>query len=249
MVFFLAAVVGPSRAETLVSSSFSSGRERVSLVGLSEDQSPQSPDGSNVAGEPWRLSGGGSVDGWMWDDAARVRNGGAVAVSLGGRNANAILTISADITFDVPESGDLANPLSEEELLKRQNEFKGGKAILGFYSEVPAQAYGFRYKAYTGLQVNVDGSLQLYVHGVPSGSPISYGGIFDPELPVILTYSVNTTTGALTKVSLGTSTATYHFPTAAFTREATAFAGFGGSLGNGPLYISFRDFSVVASVP
>jgi hypothetical protein len=247
LAFLLALTPVPVRAETLVASSFSSGKDRMSLVGLNEDHAAQSPDGANVSGETWLLSGGGAVDVMMWDDAARVRNGGAVAVSLGGRNANAILTVSVDVTFDVPDAEGIANSSSEAELLKMQGDFKSGRAILGFYSEVPPQKYGHRYKAFTGLQVHTDGSLQLYVAGVPSGAPIPFGGTFHPEEGIVLTYSVNTATGALTEVSFGSSSAAYRFPTNAFTKEATAFAGFGGTLGNGPLYVSFRNFSVTAA--
>ena len=136
--------------------------------------------------------------------------------------------------------------MSEADIEKIKTSIKGGVATLGFYSEVQKMEFGNRYNSFTGLQVGYDGSLQLYANGVASGDPVAYGGTFDPAAPTVLSFSVNTVTGTLTKVSFGASTAKYEFPTTAFTKEATAFAGFGGSLGNYLYNANFRKFEVTS---
>jgi len=186
----------------------------------------------------------------MREGAALMHNGGAVAITLAGKNAGAILTISAEISFDQyrpeEEAPEGKEPMSGDDIEKIKTSIKGGVATLGFYSEVQKKEFGNRYNSFTGLQVGYDGSLQLYANGVASGDPVAYGGTFDPAAPTVLSFSVNTVTGTLTKVSFGASTAKYEFPTTAFTKDATAFAGFGGSLGNYLYNANFRKFEVTS---
>lgn len=236
--------VWPLRADQLVSASFASGSEQVSLTGLNADEAPQKPDGANVTGESWVLAGGGGFDVWMRDNAARMHNGGAVGISLGNHTANAAVTVSVEITFEAPPE-----PSGEEdvdEAAKLKEDLAQGAALLGFYPRIEKGEFGDWMKGFTGLRLGTNGSLQLIVNGIPSGEPVAFGGTFDPYAPATLSYTVDTATGAVTAVSLGSSTATYSFPTTAFTKEATAFAGFGGSLGNRPMYVEFRNFEVAA---
>lgn len=232
----------PVQAEELVSASFASGSEQESLTGINPEDSALKPDGANVTGESWVIAGGGGFDVWSRDNAARMHNGGAVGISLGDRAARAAVTISADITFEHPAS---ENAEGEPPTVDK-TALQSGFALLGFYSAIPKQQFGNAYKDFTGLQLNYDGSLQVIVAGEKSGSPIAFGGDFDPAAPHVLTYSIDTVTGAITKVSLSDSAAKYDFSGAPFSGSVAAFAGFGGSMGNQPLYVEFRSFSVSA---
>jgi len=242
---------GVGVAGVLVSATFGSSGQRTSLIGMNPGEMPFAPDVAGPAGAIFQLAGGGAYDVWRLDNAARMHNGGAVAITLGGGNENAVLTISAKICFEQPPKAENKTEegkevVVQEDLDKLKSDIKAGVAVLGFYSVVPKQEFGYFYKAFTGLQVNYDGSLQLYVNGESSGAPIAFGGTFDPATPTLLSFTVNTITGALVKVEFGTSSAKYEFSTTSFTKEATVYAGFGGSLGNHPLHVEFRDFNVSA---
>ncbi|MBN8712014.1 MAG: hypothetical protein J0I10_21770 [Verrucomicrobia bacterium] len=242
--FLLAGLLvgGHAWAAELVSASFSSGETQESLTGMSPDDSALKPDGSNVSGENWILAGGGGFDVWQRDNAARMHNGGSVAASLAGNAAKSLVTITAEFTFEHPATEGNSDDASGYDLAA----LKAGYALLGFYSTVPKQQFGDAYKGFTGFQLNYDGSLQLVVAGEKSGAPIPFGGQFDPTQPYLFTYTVDTATGAVTRVSLGDSTARYDISTTAFAGDAVSFAGFGGSAGNQPLFVEVRNFSVSA---
>lgn len=247
VLFSTCAVNG--HAETIVSTSFAADEQMTNMIGMSGQDLPYAPDGVAPAGAVFQLAGGGACDTWMREGAALMHNGGAVAISLDGKNANAILTIAAEITFDQFKEGETADgkePMSEADIATARASIKGGVAVLGFYSALPAKEFGSMFTAFSGVKVTCDGGLQLFVNGEPVGAPVAYGGTFDPAAPAKLSFAVNTQTGALTKVSFGKSTASYEFPTSGFTKDATAFAGFGGSLGNILYYVNFRNFEVVS---
>ena len=241
---------GTGHAETIISTSFATDEQRINMIGKDDSESPYAPDGVAPSGAVFQLAGGGSCDTWMREGAALMHNGGAVAITLAGKNTDAILTISAEISFDQyrpeEEAPEGKEPMSGEDIEKIKTCIKGGVATLGFYSEVQKKEFGNRYNSFAGLQVGYDGNVQLYANGVASGDPIAYVGTFDPAAPSVLSFSVNTVTGALVKASFGTSTAKYEFSTTAFTKEATAFAGFGGSLGNYLYNANFRKFEVTS---
>lgn len=237
-------MVLPLRADQLVSASFASGSEQVSLTGLNADEAPQKPDGANVTGESWVLAGGGGFDVWMRDNAARMHNGGAVGISLGNHTAKTAVTLSVEITFEAPPE-----PSGEEdvdEAAKLKEDISQGAALLGFYPRIEKAEFADWMKGFTGFRVGTNGSLQLIVNGTPAGDPVAFGGTFDPHAPATLSYTVDTATGAVTAVRFGASTAQYTFETTAFAGEVTSFAGFGGSLGNRPMYVEFRNFEVAA---
>jgi len=233
---------GHAQAVELVSASFSSGETQESLTGMSPDDSALKPDGSNVSGENWTLAGGGGFDVWQRDGAARMHNGGSVAVSLAGQAAKSLVTIAAEFTFEHPATEGDPDAAKGYDLAA----LKMGYIMLGFYSDVPKQQFGDAYKNFTGFQVNYDGSLQFVVAGEKSGTPIPFGGQFDPAQPFLFTFTVDTATGAVTKIALGDSTARYEISTTAFAGNAVTFAGFGGSAGNQPLFVEVRGFSVSA---
>jgi hypothetical protein len=243
MAALTALSASPLAAETLVSSSFSSGEDRVPLAALNDVQSAQSPDGANISGGLWQLAGGGAYDGWMSDNAARMHNGGAVAISLGDRSKNAVVTISAEITFGMlPPDADEESP----KVVAMRKSMANGMALLGFYSELEETKHRNPLRNFTGLRLGFDGSLQLVVNGRAEGASLAAGAEFDPHAPVVLGCTVDTATGKLLDVRFAGKTLAEPFATAAFTPAATALAGFGGSLGNHPIHVEFRNFEVSA---
>ena len=244
-----AVALGNLLAEDIVSSTFISTEQMIPLLGSGEDASSYAPDGGGPAGATFELAGGGKCDVWMRDNAARMHNGGAVAITLAGKNADAILTISADISFEaLPPDEELLDsskePLPEAQIGAMKAAMRSGVALLGFYSELPKLEYANMLNAFTGFQVSFDGSLQLFINGQPSGPPAPFAGTFDPAEPRKLTCSVNTRTGAVVKVEFESSSTPYDFSTTGFTKDATAFAGIGGTLGNQALHAEFRNFLV-----
>jgi hypothetical protein len=80
---------------------------------------------------------------------------------------------------------------------------------------------------FTGLNISsATGTVTLYANGV-AGSAIAYTGTFSPAVPFTVSYQVDTTTGAISNVSIPGSSSSYVFTTSAFTDAATAYAGFG----------------------
>jgi hypothetical protein len=108
----------------------------------------------------------------------------------------------------------------------------------------PVNPFGPVTTHFTGLSLNLDGSVALYQDGVVVGGPIAYGGTFVPAAVTHLSYEVNTATGALSNISVQGSSSDYSFVTTAFTDAATAYAGLGM---NG--YGGFADNFSVSSVP
>jgi hypothetical protein len=118
------------------------------------------------------------------------------------------MTISADLSF----GGDSPT----------------GYCLLGFYSALPGKGTYNPLANFTGLALQKDGGLQLIENGVSKGAGIKYTGKYDPAQPVTLSYSIDTTKGTISKISLKGSTSTYAMTSSAFTNSATAFAGIGG---------------------
>lgn len=232
--------VSPARTEQIVSAVFSSGSDPIPLAALNEFQPGQSPDGANLPGGLWQLAGGGAYDGRMSDNAARMHNGGAVAITLGDYTEKALVTVSAEITFE-------SLPVEDEspKTAAMKQSMAKGMALLGFYSALEKTAHRNPLRNFTGLRLGFDGGLQLLVNGRPEGEVIPGDSAFDPHEPAVLTYTANTLTGKITAVQFAGKSLTAP-ETTAFTPAATAFAGFGGSLGNHPIDVEFRNFEVSA---
>lgn len=194
------------------------------------------PSGVNLPGGTWQLAGGGIYDSNEYPASnpyvpgvsyATGHNGGAAAISLGSYNLNRELTVRSSFLF----SGSAA---------------AGSCALVGFYSAPKATQYQSLTANFSGVKVNYDGSLQLYINGVTSGGAVAYGGSYNPLVFALLTFTVNTSTGAISGVSLGGSSATYSFSSTGFGNSATAYAGFGGTMGNSPAAVVFDTFKVSA---
>lgn len=132
-------------------------------------------------------------------------------------------TLASSGTYTKPTqmtiAGDLAFGASTNQYL-----------LLGFYSAITPGNTNLLLN-FTGLRLNVNGSLALVQNGVV-GTTINWaGGAFNPLTFKNLKYDVNTATGAISNVVLAGSAATYNFSSTAFTNSATAFCGAGGVAG------------------
>jgi PEP-CTERM motif len=222
--------VVPTQAQVLVSDTFIHANGSFIPGGVPD--TGYSPSPANILGGTYQVTGGGGGDGVFSGNAALMHNGGGVGLAMGSYNDNANLAIAADISFL-----NLTAPISLT-----------GYALLGFNTAAGNGNYspGTTRTTFTGLQVALDGNISLFLQGVETGSPIAYGGIYNPAAVSRLTYTVNTTTGAISNISFGSSLSLYSFVTTGFTQARTEYVGIGGSLGNVNNYAVFDNFTVTA---
>ena len=138
------------------------------------------------------LANGGSVNSFA--EAGQGR--GMVSLSLGGYNTSPDLTLSAYIA-----------PTTKAEGFPTSDGVPDG-ALLGFNKANPGD-----YISPIGILLDCQGGISLDVKnsiGSASCPVIPYtGGTFNPLLGYLLTYTIDTTTGAITNLSLEGSTADY----------------------------------------
>jgi len=145
---------------------------------------------------------------------AYFHNAASAALSLASNGAYVkptVMTLSGDLSFN----GNSAT----------------GFGVLGFYSALSGEHTGNVLANFTGLILFEDGSVQLVEKGAPAGAPVKFTGKYDPIQPATLTYSIDTTTGGISNISLAGSTSAYAFKSTAFTPAATAYVGVGGGGG------------------
>ena len=220
----------PAKAQLLVSDTFTHADGR--FIPFSGTVTTYAPSPTNILGGVYVVTGGGDGDGKFLGNTGQMHNGGGVGLAMGSYNDNATLTVSADLSF--------LNVTVPVQI--------SGYALLGFFSAQSTAQYnpGSARTNFTGLQVSLDGSISLYLQGTLTGSAIAYGGTYNPAAMSTLTYTVNTTTGAISNITFGASSASYSFATTGFTQARTEFVGFGGSLNNTPNWVAFDNFTVTA---
>lgn len=219
---------GESFGATIVSDTFTAANGV--FIPFSGFETGKSPSPINLPGGTYKLTGGGGGDGDYSTNRARMHNGGGVGLQLGTYNDNAALTLSADIFFQNTTAPVQTN----------------GYALLGYYTAASTGQYQGALPKFTGLRLNLDGTLQLVVQGANTGSAIAFGGgTYNPATSQKLTFSVDTSTGAISGVSFGTSTSTYNFSigaTTGFTAARTELVGIGGTLNNSANHVVFDNF-------
>lgn len=225
---FLAAV--PLRAAILVSDNFTHANGSFISSGTTTTYAPS----TSMLGVNYSLTGGGGGDGRFFSNTAQMHNGGGVGLAMGTYNDSDVLTLSADISFD-----NVTAPIQTS-----------GYALLGFYTAASTGQYQSGLAKFTGLRLNLDGSIQLYLQGTASGSAVAYGGTYAPATAGNLTFTISTVTGAISGISFGSSSANYTgITTTGFTVARTEFVGIGGSLNNSANWITFDNFTVTNAVP
>ena len=138
------------------------------------------------------------------------------AILLGATyNTNATISIQASINL-----GSLASATG-------YNTYEARVAGLGFYTNNGATAGGAT--GFVGLSLAPDGALRLIDASASLVGSVAYTGTWNASVAHLLSYDVNTATGAISNVSLSGSTSTYAYTTALFTSAATTYAGFYGA--------------------
>jgi len=224
----------------IVSDSFTGGADGASIVG-------RTPDVANLPGNTWVKMGGRDVTALFTTTSAgfgdptpgvagnHQNNAGILIASAGSYVKPPILTISADIA---PRS--TVGPAAD------------GRGIgLGFFTQTGGQ---FSQNYFTGLVLDASGNLNLvsdpngtgfFASGATLGTPIAFDGTWDANQLRRLSFEVNTTTGAISNISLAGSSATYAFTTTLFTNAATTYAGAYTSSDSLSTFAAMDNFSVV----
>ncbi len=222
-----------SRAATIIADAFTVANG--SFIPGGVQNTGKAPVGTNLPGGNYLVTGGGGGDGRYFSNTAEMHNGGGVAIQLGSYNDSTVLTASADISFN-----NVTAPVQAT-----------GYALLGFSTVAGNGNYSPSSPVpnFTGLRVNLDGSVALVVQG-SIGSAIAYGGTYTQATPQRLSYTVNTTTGAISDITFGSSTASYNFVTTGITNARTELFGIGGSVNNTQNYARFDNLLLeTAAVP
>jgi len=205
----------------------------------------QSP-ATNLPGAVWQLATGWDYNQALFPDiesgGARwsAWSGTAVGLSIassGNYTKPGALTIKADILINAASTGEAP------------------WAALGFYDtlEVSNGSVLSSKTNFTGVLLNYDGSLSLYNDGVMvPGSTVAFGGSFSRGTYYTLSYTVDTSTGQISGVSLSGSSADYAplmASAAPFTNAKTNYVGFGGAADSYPDHggIHVKNFSLVAA--
>lgn len=154
---------------------------------------------TSSANQHWKGQAGSAV-------YSRDQYGPSAAIDLQGGNTSTQLTISANVK-DIDLAGLVSN---------------GYGVGLGFYSATDNAA---ALTNFSGLLLDGAGTLGLVENGVV-GTTVAYTGPGFAKVYYALSYDVDTTTGAISNISMGDSTADYSGITStSFTNLATKFGG------------------------
>jgi len=220
------------------------------------------PDTADLPGGPWQHISGDSQYGGAKEytgyrnglendgvynqtvHVAAFNNSGAIGIPLAAYNTGS-LTVSASLyaTPNFIENVQQPLPVSGESML------------LGFSATLNNAAdYGMYPATFTGLAVmNLDGTLQEYVHGSTVGNPVPYTGSYSIYTPEALKYTINTATGAISNVSFGTSTTNYAADFGSpgtWATSYTANAEIGGNIYEGAkAVVGTYDLAAAGAVP
>jgi hypothetical protein len=203
------------RAQNIVSTNFVSGGSNILLDGSNAGLATNQPGGNWVWGAGWNWSAPlvfATWNGGTYQNAAYLgEEDTALGLSLassGGYSKPSQFTISSDLIL----SGALSNV----------------RVGLGFWSAMPARvddAGASSFDNFTGLVLEEStGNIQIYSGGAYQGSPVNVLGSFVEDTAYHLSYTVDTTTGAISNV-LFEGNAVSGFSSTDFTNSATAFAG------------------------
>lgn len=203
----------------------------------------RSPDVVNLTGNTWQLQGNPS----NWPGNAIQNNRASLNTDIGS-------SISTQTTgsYTKPTIFNISVTFNQNNLTA---DSLNQRAIgLGFYSQQVTGGSGFSgYRWFTGLAVNTSGVVRLITandQGEPNNVTLfgtqTYTGVWDTAADHTLSYSVNTTTGAIFDVLLDNQSLT--FTATPFTDANTNFAGFYASSSSGSRSGHFDDF-VLTAIP
>jgi len=174
------------------------------------------PGGSWVWGDGWNWSGPSVTA--MWDSPLN-------AVALGEENTVASLALGSSGGYTKPTTLTISADIGSFQSIGSGISGSRNMVMLGFWSLQPTQSNGAASTTnFTGLVLNIETStIQVYSGGALQGSavsvsPISFGSLYS------LSYTVDTTTGALSSVVFNGSSVS-GLTSSAFTDPATSFVG------------------------
>jgi len=237
--------IGLAVPRTFISDTFAGAPDGPELTG-------RAPDEVNVPGVSWvqatSQNGVRSTHTAGFGDPlpgafGQHQNASAIKLDNGAFTAPTILQLSVDLKLQ-PLGPAVDGPASD-----------GRGLALGFYDSVGS--WQFSQNHFTGLVLDAAGNLNLvqdpndagfFGAGSTKGTPIAYGGTFDPTQFYTLSYIVDRDSGGILDISLSGSTADYSpfYSTTLFTREATAYGGLYSSSAVAFTFGAFDNFSVAA---
>jgi hypothetical protein len=182
------------------------------------------------------FTGGTPYEADIQSNAARVGADAGLAVDL-----NIATATQFQLSIDFNISGQTET--------QADNAHRG--AGLGFFSSVSLGSSGSShcFNNFTGLTVDLTGSVRLIIGGTDSGIFTTVAG-FDPAVTHTLSYQVNTTAGVgtISNILLDGTSVSLTAPANTFTIARTVYAGFYNSSGPATELANFDNFSV-AIVP
>jgi hypothetical protein len=182
------------------------------------------------------FTGGTPYEADIQSNAARVGADAGLAVDL-----NIATATQFQLSIDFNISGQTET--------QADNAHRG--AGLGFFSSVSLGSSGSShcFNNFTGLTVDLTGSVRLIIGGTDSGIFTTVAG-FDPAVTHTLSYQVNTTAGVgtISNILLDGTSVSLTAPANTFTIARTVYAGFYNSSGPATELADFDNFSV-ATVP
>lgn len=202
------------------------------------------PLNGTTLGLTTNLPGGSWVWGAGWNWAAPQVN----ATWLGGiQNAVALGEENTVASLSMASSGGYTKPveftLTADIVLAGQ--LTNSSANLGYWSAQPTQSNGASSLTnFTGLTFDETGTLRLYSGGTYTGQSASLGALSE-DVYYTLSYTVNTSTGAISGITFD-GNAVSGFSTTAFTDAATGFVGVASGSNS---RAGFDDLTVVGVVP
>ena len=207
--------------ETIIQDIFTSGSQYGTPFGAQgANATGVEPSPTNLPGGPWQHITG------AWYDAAEYQST-LPTVSSGGSGGD---TVADTVVFHNNAAGGIAlGAYNRGSLHLSAGAYylsagapagagvpaKGTYILAGFSSVLNSGSnYGpAPLTNYTGLAVTGSaGALQEYVNGSAVGAAVPFGGAYDPYAETILSYTIDTATGAISEVSFGNSRAHYFFP-------------------------------------
>jgi len=239
LYLFVLIALGQRACATLIVSDDFTAPNNTALLGRFPN--PVDAPGTAYAGNGNVNPAGGPTGGTPYEadiqlNAARVGADAGLALNLGiGTPSRFQLSISFNISGNTQTQANDAH--------------RG--AGLGFFSSVAVGSGGsfHGFNNFTGLVVDITGSLRLIIGGANSGLVTTVAG-FDPSVSHTLSFTVDTASGvgSISGISLDATSVLLSAPVDTFTVARTALAGFYNSSGNASDLADFDNFSV-ALVP
>ncbi len=187
----------------------------------------RTPDTTNLPGGTWSkqpFNSSGTFNATVQTDDGDPAPRGQFNAA-GNSNGSIAIPITSSGAYTKPTEMTLSADLAMDDSAVT-------RLALGFYSELPAQADGnVVTDFFTGLEIQnrnfngtLNGEMRLWENGSVVASSIAYTGTWVPTDYHTLSYTVDTTTGAITDITLEGSTSDYNFTSTAFTDANTAYA-------------------------